>query len=134
MTEAAQTTDQQRDTLRNIAQNDEGALAALIRVEVDENIEASGLDARTYALSNLAVLIATRAEAPSFVLHVARALAAGATPDEILGVMTAVAPNVGLPKIVDAAPRIAAALDIDLGLLDGGDGGGGADAGAGGPA
>lgn len=131
MTEAAQTTDQQRDRLRNIAQGDEDALAALIRVEIDENIAASGLDARTYALSNIAVLIATRAEAPSYLLHVARALAAGATPDEVLGVLTAVAPSVGLPKIVDAAPRIAAALDIDLDLVGGG---GETGAGAGGPA
>ena len=27
---------------------------------------------------------------------------------------TAVAPNVGIPKVIDAAPRIAAALDIDV--------------------
>jgi 4-carboxymuconolactone decarboxylase len=124
MTEATQVTDQQRDRFRGMARGDEGDLGAVIRMEVDENIAASGLDARTYAMTNIAVLIATRAETPSFMLHVARAIAAGVTPDELLGVLTAVAPNVGIPKVVDAAPRIAAALDIDVGAGDGGAGGG----------
>jgi alkylhydroperoxidase/carboxymuconolactone decarboxylase family protein YurZ len=126
-----QTTDEQRNTLRNVAQDDEDAIAALIRVEVEENIEASGLDAQTYAMCNLAVLIATRAEAPSFVVQVARALDAGCTPEQILGVLTAVAPNVGIPKIVDATPRMAAALGIDLAAADTGDAGAGAGGGGG---
>jgi hypothetical protein len=49
-------------------------------------------------------------------LPVARALAAGSSPAEIVGILTAIAPNVGIPKVVDATPRIAAALDIDLDL------------------
>lgn len=110
-------TDEQRDNLRDVAQSDQDAVNALLRLEIDENVEASGLDARTYALANIAVLVATRANAPSYVLHVARAVDAGATPDEIVGIMTAIAPNVGVPKVVDAAPRVAAALGVDLGLL-----------------
>jgi 4-carboxymuconolactone decarboxylase len=118
MTDQAQVTDQHRDQFRGMARGGEDDIAGLIRVAVDENIAASGLDPRTYSLVNIAALIATRAEAPSFLVHVTRGVVAGVTPDELLGVLTALAPSVGIPKVVDAAPRIAAALDIDLELAE----------------
>ena len=38
----------------------------------------------------------------------------GVTPEDILGVLRAVAPQVGLPKVVAAAPEIMVALGLDL--------------------
>jgi alkylhydroperoxidase/carboxymuconolactone decarboxylase family protein YurZ len=43
-----------------------------------------------------------------------RALAAGATEDEIAGVLLAIAPVTGLSRIVAAAPEVAAALGYDI--------------------
>jgi alkylhydroperoxidase/carboxymuconolactone decarboxylase family protein YurZ len=45
---------------------------------------------------------------------VANALDAGATPAEILGVVRAVAPQVGGPRAVSAAPEIMIALGLSL--------------------
>jgi alkylhydroperoxidase/carboxymuconolactone decarboxylase family protein YurZ len=49
-----------------------------------------------------------------------RALAAGATKDEIADVLLAIAPAAGLGRVVSAAPGLAAALgyDIDAALED----------------
>jgi alkylhydroperoxidase/carboxymuconolactone decarboxylase family protein YurZ len=42
------------------------------------------------------------------------ALDAGVSPDEILGVLRAVAPQVGGPRVVAAAPEIMLALGLAL--------------------
>jgi alkylhydroperoxidase/carboxymuconolactone decarboxylase family protein YurZ len=45
---------------------------------------------------------------------VGNALDAGCTPEDLLGVLQAVAPQVGMPKIVAAAPELMVALGIAL--------------------
>lgn len=76
--------------------------------------ERSGLDARTFALVKIAALIALDAPPASYLWQVGNAIEAGATPGELLGVLRAVAPQVGLPRIVAAAPELMAALGLDL--------------------
>ena len=39
---------------------------------------------------------------------------AGVTPDEIIGVLVAAAPQVSIPKVVAAAPEIMVALELSL--------------------
>ena len=46
--------------------------------------------------------------------QVANALEDGVSPEEILGVLRAVAPQVGGPKVVAAAPEIMLALGLSL--------------------
>jgi alkylhydroperoxidase/carboxymuconolactone decarboxylase family protein YurZ len=43
-----------------------------------------------------------------------RALAAGATKDEVADVLLAVAPVAGLGRVVSAAPKVATALEYDI--------------------
>lgn len=74
----------------------------------------SGLDARSYALVKIAALIAMDAPPASYVWQVANALTEGATPNDILGVLIAVAPQVGGPRIVAAAPEIMVALGLTV--------------------
>ncbi len=78
------------------------------------NREGSGLDARTFALVKIAVLIALDAPPASYAWQVGNALADGVTPEDILGVLRAVAPQVGGPKVVAAAPEIMVALGLDV--------------------
>jgi alkylhydroperoxidase/carboxymuconolactone decarboxylase family protein YurZ len=121
-----QTTDEQRDTLREISDNDDGAIDELVAIRVAEAVDASELDAKTFALANLAALIAIGGDEASYLLHVTAALDAGASVDEVTGVLTAVGPNVGVFKMVAAADPIATALGINLATTDeGGEGGGG---------
>ena len=74
----------------------------------------SGLDARSYALVKIAALIALDAPPASYVWQVANALAEGATPEDLVGVLIAVAPQVGGPRVVAAAPEIMVALGLTL--------------------
>jgi alkylhydroperoxidase/carboxymuconolactone decarboxylase family protein YurZ len=75
---------------------------------------ASGLDSRTFALIQIATLIALDAPPASYSFQIARALEEGVTPEEILGVLRAVAPQVGGPKVVAASPEIMLALGLPL--------------------
>ena len=96
-----------------VAQHDATALESLFEARLD-NLEASGLDPKTYSLATIAALIASDAAPASYVFQVAFALEAGVTPEEILGLLVALNPTVGNVRIVSAAAEIAFALGIDL--------------------
>jgi alkylhydroperoxidase/carboxymuconolactone decarboxylase family protein YurZ len=101
--------------LEGLATQEESIVASLLDMQL-HNLEASGLDPRTYSLVKIAALIALDAPPASYVAQVGFALEAGVEPDEILRVLVAVAPQVGLPKAVAAAPELMLALGLDLDL------------------
>ena len=76
--------------------------------------ERSGLDPRSFALVKIAALIALDAPPASYLWQVGLAIDAGATPEDLIGVLRAVAPQVGLPRIVAAAPELMVALGLAL--------------------
>ena len=76
--------------------------------------EASGLDARTFALVKIAALIALDAPPASYAWQLGNALADDVSPEDILGVLVAVAPQVGGPRVIAAAPEIMVALGLSL--------------------
>lgn len=78
------------------------------------NREGSGLDGRTFALVKIATLIALDAPPASYAWQVANALEEGVTPEDLIGVLRAVAPQVGGPRIIAAAPEIMLALGLAL--------------------
>jgi alkylhydroperoxidase/carboxymuconolactone decarboxylase family protein YurZ len=115
-----QTTEEQRDQLRNISDADDGSIAELIEIRVAEAIDGSDLDPKTFALVNLSALIAGGGDESSYILWVTAALDAGASVDEITSVLTAVGPNVGTFKMIAAADPLALALGINLDTADDG--------------
>jgi alkylhydroperoxidase/carboxymuconolactone decarboxylase family protein YurZ len=78
------------------------------------NRAGSGLDARTFSLVKLAALIALDAPPASYAWQVANALEEGATAEDFIGVLRAVAPQVGGPRVVAAAPEIMVAMGLAL--------------------
>ena len=80
----------------------------------EADLQASGLDERTFALCKIAALIALDAPPASYAWQLGNALAAGVTPEDILGVLVAVAPQVGGPRVIAAAPEIMVALGLDV--------------------
>src|SRR5438067_8449202 len=78
------------------------------------NREGSGLDPRTFALVKIASLVALDAPPASYAWQITNALADGVTPEDILGVLRAVAPQVGGPRVVAAAPEVILALGLSL--------------------
>jgi 4-carboxymuconolactone decarboxylase len=72
------------------------------------------LDAKTAALLRLGAVVAIGSPGVCLEWSTGRALAAGATEDEIADVLVAVAPVAGLSRVVAAAPEVAMALDYDI--------------------
>ncbi len=100
-------------TLSGVATGDLSVMDKMLGLR-EANHESSQLDARTFALVKISALIALDAPPASYAWQVANALNEGATPEDILGVLFAVAPQVGMPKVVAAAPEIMLALDLPL--------------------
>src|SRR3954451_15438862 len=80
----------------------------------EAQLERTGLDARTFAIAKIAALIALDAPPASYAWQVTDALADGVTPEDLLGVLRAVAPQVGGPRVVAAAPEIMLAMGLAL--------------------
>jgi 4-carboxymuconolactone decarboxylase len=109
----AEVTKDAADTLRGVSVGDATLLERLLSMQL-ENLEASGLDPKSYSLVKIATLIAVDAPPASYVAQLAFAREAGVTTDEIIGVLVAAAPQVGIPRIVAAAPEIMLALELPL--------------------
>ena len=74
----------------------------------------SSLDPPMLALAHVAALIATESPLASYQWAVESALAAGASDGDVVDVLVAVAPVVGLARVAAAAPELALALGYDV--------------------
>ncbi len=100
-------------TLSGVASGDITLLDEALGLR-EAQLERTGLDGRTFGLVKIAALIALDAPPASYAWQVANALGDGATPEDILAVLRAVAPQVGGPRVVAAAPEIMLALGLSL--------------------
>jgi alkylhydroperoxidase/carboxymuconolactone decarboxylase family protein YurZ len=102
-----------RQTLAGLSMGDIEVLGEALELR-EAAQESSGLDPRSFALVKIAALVALDSPPASYLWQISNALDAGAKPAEILGVLRAVAPQVGGPKVVSAAPEIMVALGLSL--------------------
>jgi 4-carboxymuconolactone decarboxylase len=100
-------------TLTGVATGDVSLLEEALGLR-EAQMEANGLDSRTFGLVKIAALIALDAPPASYAWQVGNALADGATAEDILAVLRAIAPQVGGPRVVAAAPEIMLALGMAL--------------------
>jgi alkylhydroperoxidase/carboxymuconolactone decarboxylase family protein YurZ len=100
-----------QETLRRLAIFDEGFVEAGFGPDLGQT---AALDARTVALLQVAVSVAIGSSAVCLQWSAARALAAGATKDEITDMLLAIVPLAGLGRIVSAAPGVAIGLEYDV--------------------
>ncbi len=70
--------------------------------------------AKVDLLVQLGALLALGASTTSLRATVDNAIIAGATEEEIVGVLIAIAPAVGLARVVATAPKLALAIGYDL--------------------
>src|SRR4051794_1194424 len=101
------------DTLAGLSAGDVQALGDALELR-EEARETTGLDPRTFGLVKIAALIALDAPPASYMWQVAGALDGGATPEDILGALRAVAPQVGGPRVVAGAAELMVALGLSL--------------------
>ena len=102
-----------QETLRRLAMIDEGFVEDEAGLGLDP-APTSALDPKTAALLQVAVSVAIGSSAVCLEWSAGRALAAGASEDEIADVLLAIAPVIGLGRIVCAAPDVATALGYDI--------------------
>jgi 4-carboxymuconolactone decarboxylase len=102
-----------QETLRRLAMIEEGFVEGEAGLGLGP-VSASALDPKTAALLRVGACVAIGSSAVCLEWSTGRALAAGATEDEIAGVLLAIAPVAGLGRVVSAAPEVATALDYDI--------------------
>ena len=100
-----------QETLRRLAIFDERLVGAGSR---PGPAETPALDAKTTALLQVAASVAIGSSAVCLQWSTTRALAAGATKDEIADVLLVIAAVAGLGRVVSAAPDVATALEYDV--------------------
>lgn len=97
--------------LEAIAQGELEGLEYLARMH-EGNLEASGLDPKTWQLVRIAALATLDAPPVSWTAHLTVADEMGMTAEEIIGTLVAVAPIVGSARIISAAEKISKALGL----------------------
>ena len=102
-----------REMLTALAQGDSDLVSSGLDLRTKLQ-DRSGLDPRSYALVKLAAIMALDAPPTSYMWQAANALEAGATPDDLLGVLIAIAPQIGGPRLNAAAPELMVALGMTL--------------------
>jgi len=109
----AEVDDATRTALAELALGDPELLGEGLEMRAEMQ-RKSGLDPRSFALVKIAALIALDAPPASYLWQVSNALDEGATPEDLIGVLWAIAPQVGGPKTVAAAPELMVALGLSL--------------------
>jgi alkylhydroperoxidase/carboxymuconolactone decarboxylase family protein YurZ len=100
-----------QETLRRLAIFDEELVTAGFGLDLARTL---ALDLKTAALLQLGVSVALGSSAVCLEWSAGRALAAGATKDEIADALLAIAPVAGIGRVVSAAPLVATALEYDI--------------------
>lgn len=99
--------------LRRLAVNDEESIETVM-TRGSAPLSDAPLVPKVDVLVRLGALLAVGAATSSLRAAVEQATEAGATDAEIVGVLVAVAPAVGLARVVSSAPRLAAAIGYEL--------------------
>src|SRR5262249_1933788 len=85
----------------------ESPLLDLLREMTTLSLEGKWLDDRTVILTRIAALVASDASPHSYALNIGAAEDLEITPEEVRGVLGAIAPVVGTARIVTAMSNIA---------------------------
>ena len=101
--------------LRRLALNDEVSVESRVLARGSEADAGVMLVPKVDLLVRLGALLALGAATTSLRTTVERAKRAGATDDEIVGVLLAVAPAVGQARVVSTAPKLATAIGFEIG-------------------
>lgn len=101
------------ESLRRLVLHDERCIQSMLGIHLNDN-ETPGLDPKTQALVRLGGLVAMGAAPTSYHWAAAAALDTGATAEEVVGTLIAVAPISGLARVVSATAEVALAIGYDI--------------------
>jgi hypothetical protein len=100
-----------------MAEEETPVLAALADITA-VSLERSTLEPREFMLARIAGLAAVDAPAASYLLNAGTAMDVGITLDDVRGLLIAIAPIVGTPRIVAAASNLSTALGFALEMAE----------------
>jgi 4-carboxymuconolactone decarboxylase len=101
------------ESLRRLVLHDERCIQSMLGIHLSDN-NAAGLDPKTHALVRLGGLVAMGGSGSSYHWAAAAALDAGASAEEVVGTLIAVAPICGLARVVSATAEVALAIGYDI--------------------
>jgi 4-carboxymuconolactone decarboxylase len=99
-------------------QADETPVLDLLKRINTASIETSSLDEETLMLVRIAALVAVDAPPASYLLNIGAATEVGIEAEQVQGVLAAVSPIVGTPRVVSAAGNIVRALGVATELAE----------------
>lgn len=102
-----------RDALAGMSGGEPESIAKAVGLR-EGHMDPSPLSPTTVALVRIATLIALDAPPASYGRQVTLALEAGASSEDILAVLRAVAPQVGTERVIAAAPELMLGLGMSL--------------------
>ena len=100
-----------------MADEETPVLAALADITA-VSLERSMLEPREFMLARIAGLAAVDAPAASYLLNAGTAMDVGITLEDVRGILIAIAPIVGTPRIVAAASNLSTALGFALEMAE----------------
>ena len=101
------------EQLRRLRLHDERCIQSMLGIHLSDN-DAARLDPKTQALIRLGGLVAMGAASVSYHWAAEAALDAGATAEDVVGALIAVAPISGLARVVSATPEVALAIGYNI--------------------
>ena len=101
------------ETLRRLVLHDEGCIQSMLGIHLNTN-DAAQLDPKTQALVRLGGLVALGAAPGSCHWAAEAALDTGATAEDVVGTLIAMAPICGLARVISAIPEVALAIGYDI--------------------
>jgi 4-carboxymuconolactone decarboxylase len=83
-----------------------------------DSVAASSLDPATLVLVRIAALVAVDAPPVSYLLNLRAASEVGLDAEQVRGVLAAIAPIVGTPRVASATGKIVDALDVAIEIAE----------------
>jgi len=99
-------------------ESEDAPVLTLLAEMTEDSLEATSLDDQAVMLVRLAALVAVDAPAASYLLNMGAAGDSGIDADQVQGLLAAVAPIVGTPRVVAAAGNMVKAFDLKLELAE----------------
>jgi hypothetical protein len=99
-------------------QSTETPVLDLLATMTAESIEASSLDKQTLMFVRIAALVAVDAPPVSYLMNLGAAGEVGLEPEDVRGVLAAVAPIVGTARVASATGNIVRALGVAIELAE----------------
>ena len=90
----------------------------LLAIMTADSVAVSSLDPGTLMLVRIAALVAVDAPPVSYLLNLQAASEVGLDAEQVRGVLAAIAPIVGTPRIAAATGKIVDALDVAIEIAE----------------